>query len=144
MEFSLAKGIIFINIGLANGTILNLWAAHPSLKFSLEPPLFATAAYNGRKLVFDNVDLRTEVHSMTEAHQNEDEHWVSVMVTENGISHNHRSNIQPLPVAILSLQNSCCIPNEKEHKLQIDNYAAFVGRMIKSTSLAFSFCKMYL
>ena len=31
---SLAKGIIFRKIGLANGAILKLWAAHPCPKFS--------------------------------------------------------------------------------------------------------------
>lgn len=67
---------------------------------------------------------------MTETHQNEDEHWVSVMITENRISGNHLSDVQPPPEAILSLQNNCCIPNEKEHRLQIDNYAALVERMI--------------
>ena len=35
-EFSHAKGIIFIDIGLVSGTILTLWAAQPYLKFS--PP----------------------------------------------------------------------------------------------------------
>ena len=38
VEISLAKGIIFTKIGLANGTILKLWAAHPYPKFSREPP----------------------------------------------------------------------------------------------------------
>ena len=40
VEISLAKVIIFRKIGLANGTTLNLWAAHPYLKFSREPPMF--------------------------------------------------------------------------------------------------------
>ena len=35
---SLAKGIIFRKIGLANGAISKLWAAHPCPKFSREPP----------------------------------------------------------------------------------------------------------
>ena len=35
---SLAKGIIFRKIGLANGAISKLWAAHPCRKFSREPP----------------------------------------------------------------------------------------------------------
>ena len=39
VELSLAKGIIFIKIGLANGTILNFWAARPYLKFSRKPPV---------------------------------------------------------------------------------------------------------
>ena len=38
VEISLAKGIIFRKIGLANGAILKPWAAHPCLKFSQEPP----------------------------------------------------------------------------------------------------------
>ena len=38
VETSLAKGIIFRKIGLANGAILKLWAAHPCPKFSREPP----------------------------------------------------------------------------------------------------------
>ena len=38
VEISLAKGIIFRKIGLANGAILKQWAAHPCPKFSREPP----------------------------------------------------------------------------------------------------------
>ena len=38
VEISLAKGIFFTKIGLANGAILKLWAAHPYPKFSREPP----------------------------------------------------------------------------------------------------------
>ena len=38
VEISLAKGIVFTKIGPANGAILKLWAAHPYLKFSQEPP----------------------------------------------------------------------------------------------------------
>ena len=37
VEISLAKGIIFRKIGLANGAILKPWAAHPCPKFSREP-----------------------------------------------------------------------------------------------------------
>ena len=37
-KISLAKGIIFTKIGLANGYILKLWAAPPYPKFSREPP----------------------------------------------------------------------------------------------------------
>ena len=33
------KGIIFTKIGLANGTILKLWAANPFPKFSQNPPV---------------------------------------------------------------------------------------------------------
>ena len=38
VEISLAKGIIFRKISLANGAILKPWAAHPCPKFSREPP----------------------------------------------------------------------------------------------------------
>ena len=38
VEISLAKGIIFRKIGLANGAILKPWAAYPGPKFSREPP----------------------------------------------------------------------------------------------------------
>ena len=38
VEISLAKGIIFRKIVLANGAILKPWAAHPCPKFSREPP----------------------------------------------------------------------------------------------------------
>ena len=38
VEISLAKGIIFTKISLANGAILKPWAAHPCPKFSQEPP----------------------------------------------------------------------------------------------------------
>ena len=37
-KISLAKGIIFTKIGLANGYIFKLWAATPNPKFSREPP----------------------------------------------------------------------------------------------------------
>ena len=37
VEISLAKGIIFRKIGLANVAILKPWAAHPCPKFSREP-----------------------------------------------------------------------------------------------------------
>ena len=38
VEISLAKGITFRKIGLANGAFLKPWAAHPCPKFSREPP----------------------------------------------------------------------------------------------------------
>ena len=42
-KISLAKGIIFTKIGLANGYIFKPWAAPPYPKFSREPP---PRAYN--------------------------------------------------------------------------------------------------
>ena len=38
VEISLAKGIIFTKIGLANGTILKLGAAHPYRNLAKNPP----------------------------------------------------------------------------------------------------------
>ena len=35
---SLAKGIIFTKIGLANGYILEVWAAHPTRNLAESPP----------------------------------------------------------------------------------------------------------
>ena len=45
VEISLAKGIIFRKIGLANGAILKQWAAHPCPKFSREPEFAALSEY---------------------------------------------------------------------------------------------------
>ena len=47
-EISLAKGIIFTKIGLANGAILKLWVAHPYTKYNREPPL---SWHSGGKVV---------------------------------------------------------------------------------------------
>lgn len=49
----------------------------------------------GRKLTFDNLDYRQEVHYMTEEHQNVDKHCVTYMSTENRVSVTHLSHKQP-------------------------------------------------
>ena len=48
VETSLAKGIIFRKICLANGAILKLWEAHPCPKFSREPPPPRGSGYHAR------------------------------------------------------------------------------------------------
>ena len=55
-KISLAKGIIFTKIGLANGYILKLWAAPPNPKFSREPPVVTTL----RKLRIMDLTLKDE------------------------------------------------------------------------------------
>ena len=52
VETSLAKSIIFRKIGLANGAILKLWAAHPCPKFSREPPRAAMKAQASQSRFF--------------------------------------------------------------------------------------------
>ena len=73
----------------------------------------------GRKIVFDNLDCFIEPHEMTEAHQNRDQHWVTVMETENRVSGNHlSSSVRPSQDKLLSLDCGMCIPNKMEHNLQ--------------------------
>ena len=84
----------------------------------------------GRKTVFDYFDFKQNVHHMTEMHQNIDNHWVSHMSTENRVSGNHLSSVRPKESAILGLVNGKFIPNNEEHKLQRENYATIVSRII--------------
>ena len=46
VEISLAKGIVFTKIGLTNGAILKLWAAHSYPKFSQEPPVICSVLFH--------------------------------------------------------------------------------------------------
>ena len=84
----------------------------------------------GRKIVFDNLDCFIEPHEMTEAHQNRDEHWVTVMETENRVSGNHLSSVRPSQDKLLSLDCGMCIPNKMEHILQRKDYMVLVSRII--------------
>ena len=72
----------------------------------------------GRKLIFDNVDHRTQVHTMTEQHQNEVEHWVAVMATENRITDEAFSDKKPRDEEIQTMENGKCLPNAVDHKSQ--------------------------
>ena len=47
---------------------------------------------NGRKITFDNLDYRQEVHYMTEEHQNIDKHYITSMSTENRVNGNQLSD----------------------------------------------------
>ena len=59
----------------------------------------------GRKLVFDNIDYRHEVHYMTEEHQNVNNHCVTLMAVENRVSGNHLNNQQP-ESGVMKLENA--------------------------------------
>ena len=60
-KISLAKGIIFTKIGLANGYILKLWAAPPNRNLAESPPVsLLGSSENGR-------DPRIRKHSAPEA-----------------------------------------------------------------------------
>ena len=83
----------------------------------------------GRKLVFDNIDYRHEVHYMTEEHQSVDNHCVTVMAVENRVSGSHLSDQQP-EGGILQLENGKCIPSSRDNAKQRDNYIVLVGRVI--------------
>lgn len=83
----------------------------------------------GRKLIFDNLDYNQKVHYMTEEHQNNDKHCVTVMSTENRVSGNHLSDEKPL-YGVLDLENAKCIPDHQDSLRQRQNYIALVGRII--------------
>lgn len=83
----------------------------------------------GRKLTFDNLDYHQKVHYMTEEHQNNDKHCVTVMSTENRVSGNHLSDEKPSD-GILDMENAKCIPNHQDSLRQRENYIALVGRIV--------------
>ena len=49
----------------------------------------------GRKLVFDNIDCKQEMHHMTEEHQNMDVHSVTYMSVANRVSGHHFCDAKP-------------------------------------------------
>lgn len=83
----------------------------------------------GRKLVFDNIDYRHQVHYMTQDHQDKDKHCVTVMATENRVSGNHLSDKQPI-CGLKQLENGKCLPSSRDNAKQRDNYIALVGRVL--------------
>ena len=83
----------------------------------------------GRKLTFDNLDYRQEVHYMTEDHQNVDKHCVTVMSTENRVSGNHLSDVTP-EEGVLGMENGKCLPDHSDSVKQRLNYIDLVGRII--------------
>lgn len=84
---------------------------------------------DGRKLTFDNLDYRQDVHHMTEEHQNIDKHCVTNMSTENRVTGNHLSNKPPLD-GILNMENGKCLPSPHENLKQRDNYITSAEQII--------------
>ena len=101
----------------------------PSSKTS-EKLVELIAPDKGRKIVFDNLDCFIEPHEMTEDSQNKDEHWVTVMETENRISGNHLSAEKPTQDKLMALECGWCFPNKMEHQLQRADYMVLVSRII--------------
>ena len=83
----------------------------------------------GYKLTIDNVDYTQNVHYMTEEHQNNDKHYVSINATVNRVSANHLSD-ESTANGINQMENGKCIPNHFEQKAQRNNYIALVQRVI--------------
>ena len=85
----------------------------------------------GRKLVFDNIDYRQEVHYMTHEHQNNDAHCVTYMSVANRVSGNHLSHVRP-GGSVLNLENGKCLPSVRDNVRQRENYIALIGRIISA------------
>ena len=83
----------------------------------------------GRKLTFDNLDYRQEVHYMTEDHQNIDKHVVTVMSTENRVSGSHLSD-EPKADGVLNMENGKCLPSPQDNAKQRENYITLVERIV--------------
>ena len=86
---------------------------------------------NGRKITFDNLDYRQEVHYMTEEHQNIDKHYITSMSTENRVNGNQLSDKRPI-TGVLGMENGKCLPSVYDHEKQRDNYITLLGRVISS------------
>lgn len=86
-------------------------------------------ADNGRKITFDNLDYRQEVHHMTEEHQNIDKHYVTSMSTENRVHGNHLSDKCP-ETGVLGMENGKCLPSIQDHGRQRENYITLAERII--------------
>jgi hypothetical protein len=116
-------------------TIVNAAPPQTGIQHSGEASATVTASStnivpdNGRKLTFDNLDYRQEVHYMTEDHQNIDKHCVTFMSTENRVTGNHLSDKTPLD-GILDMENGKCLPDHPDSVKQRENYIALVGRII--------------
>ncbi|KAJ7389081.1 hypothetical protein OS493_033663 [Desmophyllum pertusum] len=85
----------------------------------------------GRKITFDNLDYRQEVHHMTEEHQNIDKHYVTAMSTENRVYGHHLSDKSP-DRGVLDMENGKCLPSVQDNARQRDNYITLAERIISS------------
>lgn len=80
---------------------------------------FYLPADKERKLVFDNLDFKQQVHNMTEQHKNIDVHWVTHLSVENCVSWNHLSSEKPDAGNLLS---------QHEHHMPRENFIALTER----------------
>ena len=96
--------------------------------------LLSVECDNGHKLTFDNMDYRHQVHYMTtvikstiltEENQNVDQHFVTVMSTENRVSGNHLSDEGPQN-GVLQMVNGKCLPDAPDNAMQRENYTSLV------------------
>lgn len=101
----------------------------------------------GRKLTFDNVDYRQEVHYMTEEHQNVDKHCVTVMATENRVLGKHLSD-NPPDDGVLKMDHGECLPSNLDNVRQRENYIVLAGQIITSNIPCLNFlsdaCTKYI
>ena len=95
------------------GTATYTSSDHQNLQIVLQPD-------KGRKITFDNFDIRQEVHHMTEQNQNKDKHYVTVMSTENRTSGTRLRRDGPVG-DIAALENGKCGQNHAEYQKQKEN-----------------------
>lgn len=102
---------------------------------TVDPPPSNTNLFQsdvGRKITFDNIDYRQEVHNMTEEHQNIDKHYVSVISTENRVHGNHLSDTPP-ETGILGMENGKCLPSVLDNSKQRENYISLTERIMTNS-----------
>ena len=81
-----------------------------------------------RKIIIDNFDFNTKVHDVQEQHQNANEHWVSVAVTEDRVDEGLSTETPPTNT-INDMSNCLFLPCEKDYTLQRQNYIDLCGRI---------------
>lgn len=86
----------------------------------------------GRKVTFDNLDYRHEVHYMTEENQNVDRHCVTVMATENRVPVCGLSDKLP-ENGVFEMENGKCLPNYVDNIEQRENYIVLVERIMTNS-----------
>ena len=83
----------------------------------------------GQKITIDNIDYRQQVHHMTQEHQTEDKHYLTVCATKNRVHGNHLSHLQQGDLLNI-MENGKCIPTHMEQISQRDNYIQIVERVL--------------
>jgi hypothetical protein len=93
------------------------------------PPTTYENCDGGRKIVLDNFDYHQNVHYMTEEHQNIDQHYVTLMTTENRVTGCNLPSSKPIK-RIKDMDNRKCIPDTNDHAQQRENYVNLVERIM--------------